>query len=64
MREKKDRSHLVFGTRAVIESVKAGKEVEKLLIQKNLSNDLLKELLELVKERKVPFSRVPKTIRE
>ena len=50
---------MVFGTRAVIESVKAGKEVEKLLIQKNLSNDLLKELLDLVKERKVPFSRVP-----
>lgn len=59
MREKKDKSHLVFGTRAVIESIRAGKEVEKLLIQKNLSNDLLKELLELVKERKIPFSRVP-----
>ena len=59
MREKKDRSHFIFGTRAVIESIRAGQEVEKLLIQKNLSNDLLKELLDLIRERHIPYSRVP-----
>lgn len=54
--EKKD---LIYGTRAVTEAVKAGKEVEKVLIQAGLQNDLIRGLINLLKENQVPISFVP-----
>jgi 23S rRNA (guanosine2251-2'-O)-methyltransferase len=49
--EKKD---MIYGTRAVIEALRAGRQIEKILVQKNLSNDLVKEMLALARERQVP----------
>ncbi|HSF54447.1 MAG TPA: 23S rRNA (guanosine(2251)-2'-O)-methyltransferase RlmB [Algoriphagus sp.] len=49
----------IFGTRAVMESIHAGKEIDKVLVQKELNNDLIKELLQLCKEEKIPVVRVP-----
>ncbi len=49
----------IFGTRAVIESINAGKDIDKVLVQKELNNDLIKELLKLCKEVKIPVVRVP-----
>ncbi len=49
----------IFGTRAVMESIHAGKEIDKVLIQKELNNDLIKELLQLCKSENVPVVRVP-----
>ena len=39
-----DNENLIFGTRAVIEAVQAGKTLEKILIQKGLSNELYHQL--------------------
>ncbi len=39
----------IFGTRAVMESIHAGKEIDKVLVQKELNSDLIKELLQLCK---------------
>lgn len=49
----------IFGTRAVMESIHAGKEIDKVLVQKELNNDLIKELLQLCKAEKIPVVRVP-----
>ncbi|MBS4069812.1 MAG: 23S rRNA (guanosine(2251)-2'-O)-methyltransferase RlmB [Algoriphagus sp.] len=49
----------IFGTRAVMESIHSGKEIDKVLVQKELNNDLIKELLQLCKASNVPVVRVP-----
>ncbi|MFN5333526.1 MAG: 23S rRNA (guanosine(2251)-2'-O)-methyltransferase RlmB [Bacteroidota bacterium] len=49
----------IFGTRAVMESIHAGKEIDKVLIQKELNNDLIKELLQCCKSEQIPVVRVP-----
>ena len=54
-----DKSSFVFGTRAVIEAIKAGKEIEKILVKKGLSNELSRELFSLVRETGIPVQNVP-----
>ena len=49
----------IFGTRAVMEAIHAGKELDKVLVQKELNNDLIKELLQLCKGSGLPVVRVP-----
>ncbi|NDE61583.1 MAG: 23S rRNA (guanosine(2251)-2'-O)-methyltransferase RlmB [Cyclobacteriaceae bacterium] len=49
----------IFGTRAVMESIHAGKEIDKVLVQKELNNDLIKELLQSCKSEQIPVVRVP-----
>ena len=58
-RRRKLPENIVFGTRAVMEAVQAGKEFERLFIQKNISNPLNSELLQLLKKRKVTYTKVP-----
>lgn len=50
---------MIFGTRAVIEAIKAGKEIEKILLQKGLSNQLFNELRQALKTNPVPYQFVP-----
>ena len=50
---------MIYGTRAVIEAIHAGKEIEKIMIQSGLNNDLIRELITIAKERKVPYTFVP-----
>lgn len=52
-------NNYVFGIRAIIEAIHAGKEIEKVLLKKGLMGDLLKELTDLIKERGIPFQTVP-----
>lgn len=49
----------IYGTRAVIESIEAGKEVDKILLQKDLKNELILELQSLAKDYSVPIQKVP-----
>ncbi|UII21840.1 23S rRNA (guanosine(2251)-2'-O)-methyltransferase RlmB [Fulvivirga ligni] len=49
----------IFGTRAVIESIQAGKEIDKLMVQKGLSNELTKELITVARAHNIPISQVP-----
>ena len=49
----------VFGTRAVIEAIRNGKTIDKILIKKGLSNDLFSELHLLIKENNIAFQYVP-----
>jgi len=51
--------NLIFGTRAVIEAVEAGKDIEKIFIQKGLSNELYHQLRQALKGQAVPIQIVP-----
>jgi len=50
---------MIFGTRAVIEAIRANREIEKIFIQSGLTSDLIKELIELARERQVPYQFTP-----
>lgn len=50
---------MIFGTRAVIEAIQAGKEVDKILMRRDLQNDLSRELFNIVKTTNIPVQRVP-----
>jgi 23S rRNA (guanosine2251-2'-O)-methyltransferase len=50
---------MIYGIRAVMEAIQAGNDLEKVFIQANLKGDLLTELRELIRQQKVPFSKVP-----
>ena len=50
---------VIFGIRAIMEAVQAGKTIDKLLIKKDLQGDLIKELFTVLKEHQIPFQRVP-----
>ncbi len=54
-----DKSEMIFGTRAIIEAIQSGKEVEKLFIQRGLNNELLKELKRVAADFKLPIATVP-----
>lgn len=49
----------IFGTRAVIEAVKNGRPVEKVLIRKGLDNELFRELFSLINNNNIAFQFVP-----
>ncbi|MDP4277119.1 MAG: 23S rRNA (guanosine(2251)-2'-O)-methyltransferase RlmB [Bacteroidota bacterium] len=55
----KSGTDFIFGTRAVIEAVLAGKEIDKILIRKNLESELVNELFEALKGKRIPIQRVP-----
>lgn len=50
---------MIFGIRAVIEAIEAGKEIDKVIIRRELQGDLSKELLGLLKTSNIPVQRVP-----
>ncbi|MCC8072327.1 MAG: 23S rRNA (guanosine(2251)-2'-O)-methyltransferase RlmB [Bacteroidales bacterium] len=49
----------IFGIRAVIEAIEAGKEIDKVFIKKDLNGDLAGELFTLLREHHIPSQRVP-----
>jgi len=57
--EKRTTADYIYGTRAIIEAIEAGKEIDKLLLQRDLQNDLSQELLQVCRQYKIPFQRVP-----
>ena len=54
-----EKEQQIFGIRAIIEAVQAGKEIDKVFVQKDLQGDLMKELLKVLKQKGVNFSYVP-----
>lgn len=49
----------IHGTRAIIEAIEAGKEIDKVFLQKGLHNSLLSELNVLIKKGGIQTSYVP-----
>ena len=49
----------IYGLRAIIEAIEAGKDIEKVYLQKELEGDLFKELESLIKSKRISSSYVP-----
>lgn len=54
-----ERSDYIFGIRAVIEAIEAGKDIDKVLIRKDLNGELANELFDVIRANKVFSKRVP-----
>lgn len=50
---------MIFGIRATIEAVEAGREMDKIFIRRDMGGDLARELVTLLLKRNIPFQRVP-----
>jgi 23S rRNA (guanosine2251-2'-O)-methyltransferase len=57
MKEEKDQ--LIYGIRPLMEAIHAGKELDKILIQKGLKSELFQEFRKLMGQRGIPFQFVP-----
>jgi 23S rRNA (guanosine2251-2'-O)-methyltransferase len=51
--------NMIFGTRAVLEAIDAGKELDKVLIRKGLSNELYNQLRKALQGQSIPIQFVP-----
>lgn len=56
---KESSNDFVFGIRAVIEAIRSGKTIDKLMFRKGLSGDLFAELQPLLKEYRINAQPVP-----
>jgi 23S rRNA (guanosine2251-2'-O)-methyltransferase len=54
-----EKTDMIYGTRAVLEAIVAGKQIERIMIQSGLNNDLVKELINTARDYKVPIGFVP-----
>ena len=54
-----NKNELIFGVRAVIEAVEAGKEIDKILVKKDIQSELSKELFDAIRDKMIPVQRVP-----
>ena len=50
---------MIFGIRAVIEAAEAGKDIDKVLVKRELSGELFKELQEVLRRGEIPMQKVP-----
>ena len=51
--------HQIFGIRAIIEAINAGKEIDKVFLQKEAQGDLMQELMKAMRKENINFSYVP-----
>jgi 23S rRNA (guanosine2251-2'-O)-methyltransferase len=54
-----EKSEMIFGVRAVIEALEAGKEIDKILVKKDIQSELSRELFAALKGKLIPVQRVP-----
>lgn len=54
-----EKNEMIFGVRAVIEAIQAGKEIDKILIKKDIQSDLARDLFAILKQTSIPIQRVP-----
>ncbi|MCF0218710.1 MAG: 23S rRNA (guanosine(2251)-2'-O)-methyltransferase RlmB [Muribaculaceae bacterium] len=52
-------SEYIFGIRAAIEAIEAGKELDKIFVSNDLRGDLINELLKRARQANVPVQKVP-----
>lgn len=54
-----DKNDYIFGIRAVIEAIEAGRSIDKVLVRRDLTGDLARELFAKVREYDIVMQRVP-----
>ena len=50
---------MIFGIRAVLEAIESGKEIDKILVRRDMTNDLSRELFAALNGLEVPVQKVP-----
>lgn len=50
---------MIYGTRAVMEAIRAGRQIERVFVQSGLKNELTQELLALARKSHVPLAVIP-----
>ena len=51
-----EKNEMIFGVRAVIEAIQAGREIDKVLVKKDIQSELSKELIYLLEKYPHPCS--------
>ncbi|MGS4345420.1 23S rRNA (guanosine(2251)-2'-O)-methyltransferase RlmB [Myroides sp. DW712] len=54
-----DQENQIFGIRAIIEAIEAGKDIDKVFLQKDAQGELMNELIKSLKRNNINFSYVP-----
>ncbi|SFI92096.1 23S rRNA (guanosine(2251)-2'-O)-methyltransferase RlmB [Myroides guanonis] len=54
-----EQDNQIFGIRAIIEAIEAGKDIDKVFIQKEAQGDLMSDLLKSMRKNNINFSYVP-----
>ncbi|MHC5202850.1 23S rRNA (guanosine(2251)-2'-O)-methyltransferase RlmB [Myroides sp. LJL119] len=54
-----EQDNQIFGIRAILEAIEAGKDIDKVFIQKDASGELMSSLLKTLKKNNINFSYVP-----
>lgn len=54
-----NKNETIFGIRAIIEAIQAGKEIDKVLVKIGLEGELAKELFQILRDTDIPVQRVP-----
>lgn len=54
-----ERSDYIFGIRPILEAIEAGESIDKILIKREMSGELIKEVLAKSKEYDIPVQKVP-----
>lgn len=57
--KKESDANFIFGIRAVIEAIEAGKEIEKILIQRGIAGELFNQLRKALRGTEIPYQIVP-----
>ena len=52
-------SSLVIGRQPLVEAIRSGRDIDKILFQKNISGDIIGQIRELAKENNIPIQQVP-----
>src|SRR5687767_8596681 len=53
------KEQLIYGIRAIIETVRSGNAINKVLLQDGLKNPLISELRALLAQEEIPYQFVP-----
>ncbi|MDE6865943.1 MAG: 23S rRNA (guanosine(2251)-2'-O)-methyltransferase RlmB, partial [Muribaculaceae bacterium] len=54
-----EKGNYIYGIRAVIEAIESGKNIDKVLMRRDLTGDLSRELLAKIREYGIVMQRVP-----
>lgn len=54
-----ERNEYIFGIRAVMEAIEAGKDIDKVYLKKDLQGELASELMDLIRQYGIVAQRVP-----
>ena len=54
-----NKSDFFFGIRAVIEAIEAGKDIDRVLVKRDMQGDLARELFGALRGTQIPVQRVP-----